>query len=167
MANTRERKTVVVGVGGPQRSSSAIRLAAQEARYRDADLLAVMAYSTERALGAPAARPLATMRTAEDEHLAAESALRDAVVDALGIQAERVQLRTMPGLPGRKLVEAAQNVNAELIVLAARGSTSLLPGTVSQYVMRKASCPVLIIPAISAKDEISAQGNQVSALPDG
>ena len=48
---------------------------------------------------------------------------------------------------GRKIVETANKVNAQLIVLATRGSTSMLLGTVSQYVLRKAPCPVLVVPA--------------------
>jgi nucleotide-binding universal stress UspA family protein len=140
------QKTVVVGVDGSGSSRTAIRLAADEARYRDAELIAVMAYSGERALGAPAVRPVATLRTAEDDRIVAETALRDAVFDALGDQADKVQLRTVLGLAGRKLVETAQRVNAQLIVLAGRGSASMLLGTVSQYVLRKAPCPVLVVP---------------------
>jgi nucleotide-binding universal stress UspA family protein len=140
------QQTVVVGVDGSGSSRTAIRLAADEARYRDAELIAVMAYSGERALGAPAVRPVATLRTAEDDRIVAETALRDAVFDALGDQADKVQLRTVLGLAGRKLVETAQRVNAQLIVLAGRGSASMLLGTVSQYVLRKAPCPVLVVP---------------------
>jgi nucleotide-binding universal stress UspA family protein len=146
MTDTRQHETVVVGVDGSKSSRNAIRQAGREARYRDAGLLAVMAYSGERTLGAPATRPVSTLRTAEDERLAAETALRDAVADALGDQAEGVELRTVPGLAGRKLVETARRARAQLIVLAARGGSSLLPGTVSQYVLRKATCPVLVVP---------------------
>jgi hypothetical protein len=35
---------------------------------------------------------------------------------------------------------------ADLVVLACRGGVSMLPGTVSQYVLRRAPCPVLMIP---------------------
>ncbi|MBO0817978.1 MAG: universal stress protein, partial [Actinobacteria bacterium] len=81
-----------------------------------------------------------------DERLAAETALRDAVADALGDEAGRVELRTTLGLAGRNLVDTARKVNAQLIVLAGRGSTSMLLGTVSQYVLRRAPCPVLVVP---------------------
>jgi nucleotide-binding universal stress UspA family protein len=146
MTSTSQQKAVVVGVEGSGSSRTAIRLAAQEARYREAELIAVMAYSGERAMGAPAVRPVATLRTADDERIVAEAALRDAVVDALGDQAEKVQLRAVLGLAGRKLIETAQRANAQLIVLAGRGSASMLLGTVSQYVLRKAPCPVLVVP---------------------
>ena len=151
MTNTPQHNTVVVGVGDPAGSRAAIRLAAEEAQYRGAELIAVMAYSGERALGAPATRPVATLRTADDERMVAEAALRDAVVDALGDQAEKVQLRAVLGLAGRKIIETAQHLNAQLIVLASRGSASMLLGTVSQYVLRKAPCPILVVPE-SARD---------------
>jgi nucleotide-binding universal stress UspA family protein len=136
----------VVGVDGTGKFQATIQAAAQEARCRDATLIAVMAYSSERPLGAPAARPVATLRTAGDERLAAETALRDAVSAALGDEADRVELRTALGLAGRNLVDTARKVNAQLIVLAGRGSTSMLLGTVSQYVLRRAPCPVLVVP---------------------
>jgi len=148
MTNTPQQKTVVVGVEGPAGCRAAIRLAAEEANYRGAELIAVMAYSGERALGAPA-RAVATLRTADDERIVAEASLRDAVFDALGDQADKVQLSAVLGLAGRKLVETAQRVNAQLLVLAGRGSASMLLGTVSQYVLRKAPCPVLVVPEAS------------------
>jgi nucleotide-binding universal stress UspA family protein len=146
MTTEPEQATIVVGVDGTGRSRATIQAAAQEARCRDATLIAVMAYSSERALGAPAVRPVATLRTAGDDRVTAESALRDAVADALGDEADRVELRTALGLAGRNLVDIARKVNAQLIVLAGRGSTSMLLGTVSQYVLRRAPCPVLVVP---------------------
>jgi nucleotide-binding universal stress UspA family protein len=146
MTAERDPGTVVVGVEEGGSSRATIKVAAQEARYRHAPLIAVMAYSGERVLGAPAARPVATVGTVAEERLVAESALRDAVVDALGEDADKVELRTALGLAGRNLVDTARKVNAQLIVLAGRGSTSMLLGTVSQYVLRKAPCPVLVVP---------------------
>ena len=143
-----EPQTVLVGVESASSSRTAIKMAAQEARYRAARLIAVMAYSGERAV-APAGRPPATLSSAGEEQLAAESALRDAVVDALGDEAGKVELRIVLGLAGRNLVDTARRVNAQLIVLAGRGSTSMLLGTVSQYVLRKAPCPVLVVPEAS------------------
>ena len=146
MTTEPEQATIVVGVEGTGSSRTTIQMAAQEARCRHATLIAVMAYSGERALGAPAARSVATWRTASDDRLATESALRDAVADALGDEADRVELRTALGLAGRNLVDTARKVNAQLIVLAGRGSASMLLGTVSQYVLRRAPCPVLVVP---------------------
>ena len=143
-----ETSAVVVGVDGSDCSREAIVLAAREARYRDAPLIAVQAYSGERTLAGPPAHPEATLRTpAEDERVHAESSLRDALRDALGDLADGVEVRAVLGLAGRRIVETAHKVNAQLIVLATRGSTSMLLGTVSQYVLRKAPCPVLVVPS--------------------
>lgn len=145
MVTEPEPGTVVVGVHGSAGSRSTIKIAAQEARYRAAPLIAVMAYSGEHAV-ARASRPVATLRAVSEERLAAESALRDAVVDALGDEADKVELRAVLGLAGRNLIDTARRMNAQLIVLAGRGSRSMLLGTVSQYVLRKAPCPVLVVP---------------------
>ena len=52
-----QAKVVVVGIKETGNHRAALRLAAQEARYRDAVLIAVMAYGGNSALGAPAAVP--------------------------------------------------------------------------------------------------------------
>lgn len=139
--------SVVVGVDGTAASRAAIRIAAQEARYRQAPLIAVMAYSGQRTLGAPAGQPVVTLGTGGDEHSAAESSLRNLLTETLGNQADHVELRVVAGIAGRQIVEAAREARAQLIVLATRGSMSMLLGTVSQYVLRKAPCPVLVVPA--------------------
>jgi nucleotide-binding universal stress UspA family protein len=149
----------VVGVDGSDSgcSRAAIVQAAREARYRDAPLIAVQAYSGERTLAGPAAQSAATLRApVDDERVSAELSLRDAVRDALGDLAEGVEVRAVLGLAGRRIVETAHKVNAQLIVLATCGSTSLLMGTVSQYVLRKAPCPVLVVPAGSPAAQSAA-----------
>jgi len=146
MTQAPDKATVVVGVDQKASSRAAIRAAAQEARGRQAALVAVMAYSTNPALGAPAGRPVATFHTVDEERVTTESALRDAVVEALGEQADEVTLRPEAGLAGRALVEVARELNAQLIVLASHGATSMLPGSVPQFLLRRAPCPVLVVP---------------------
>jgi hypothetical protein len=107
--------TVLVGVKRSSDSRAAIRLAAQEARYRDAILIALMAYPAGRGWS-PAVRPGAERLSRADDRAVAEGLLREAVTDAT----ERVEYRVVADLPGRGRVLAAQTVNAQLIVLAAR-----------------------------------------------
>ncbi len=140
-------RPVVVGVSEAGRAVAAIELAATEAGYRQAPLIAVIAYHAGNALGAPAARPVSTLRTADDQRVVTETVLRDHVSAALGDRASQTELRALPGLAGRRLIETAQSENAQLIVLACRAGTPALLGTVSQYVLRNAPCPVLIVPA--------------------
>lgn len=144
--------TVIVSIDGSAGTRAAIRLAAREASYRDCPLVAVTSYSGESMLGARATRPVATLRTLADDRADAETMLREAVDEALGDEAGQVQRRVIRGLAGRRFVEAAQDAQADLIVLAARGSMSLLLGAVSQYVLRHAPCPVLVVPDGSLSD---------------
>jgi nucleotide-binding universal stress UspA family protein len=142
--------TVVVGVDGPLGSFAAIRLAKQEAAFRGGGLAAVMAYISESTLGTPAARPIATPKALDEQRKTAESALRQAVTDALGSD-DGVALQVEAGTPGRVLVHAAQDLDADLVVLATRKehAPSRLLGAVSQYVLRNAPCPVLVVPEAS------------------
>ena len=139
--------TVVVGVKRSSDSRAAIRLAAQEALYRDTTLIAVMAYPAERGWS-PAVRPGAERLTRADDRAIAEDLLREAVSDALGDAGERVEYRivAVADLAGRALVHVAQTEDAQLLVLAARSGIAKVLGTVSQYVLRNAPCPVLTVP---------------------
>jgi len=86
------------------------------------------------------------MRTPDDDRATAEAMLGDEVTAALGDGAGGAELRAVVGLPGRKLVETARAANAQMIVIASGLSGSVLAGAVSQYVLRNAPCPVLIVP---------------------
>mgnify|MGYP001388252527 CR=1 FL=1 len=141
--------TVLVGVKRSADCRAAIRLAAQEARYRDTSLIAVMAYPAERGWS-PAVKPVATSLTRAEDRAVAEDLLREAVRDALGDEAARVEHRVVADLAGRALVHAAQTVKAQLVVLAARRGIPGVLGTVSQYVLRNAPCPVLTVPCAEA-----------------
>ncbi len=135
------RRPVVVAVGGSCSGRAAIQIAATEAGYRQAPLIVVTAYQAATPLGAPAARPVAATRTPNDDRAIAEAMLGDG--------AERAELRAVPGLPGRKLVETALATDAQLIVLASGLSDSILAEAVSQYVLRNAPCPVLVVPDLA------------------
>ena len=140
--------TVVVGVDGSPPSRAALRLAAQEARWRQVALVAVSAY--EPPLGAPAGGyPIGASHTGDDKRATAESTLRDTVNKELGDQAGQTDLRVSGGLAGRVIVETARQTHAQLIVLAASPGKSVVPGTVSHYVLLKAECPVMVVPGSS------------------
>jgi nucleotide-binding universal stress UspA family protein len=143
--------TVVVGVDGSPDSYAAIRIGQEEARLRGTHLVAVMAYGGEGVLGAPAGRPLTTSRAPEEDRVLTESTLRSVVRAALGPADDGVQAEVEAGPPGRVLVEMARSRDAVMIVLATRkeGTPSRLLGAVSQYVLRNAPCPVLVVPEAS------------------
>ncbi len=72
--------------------------------------------------------------------------LRDATLDALGPGAAQVELRVVQGVPGRSLVDAARTLDAELLVVGSRGENAMSWLLGSQYVLRNAPCPVLLVP---------------------
>jgi nucleotide-binding universal stress UspA family protein len=51
------------------------------------------------------------------------------------------------------IIDAARQTHAELVVLAARPGKPAMPGTVSQYVLLKARCPVTIVPGEGADEK--------------
>jgi nucleotide-binding universal stress UspA family protein len=148
--------TVLVGVSGSADSRDAIQLAFQEATYRDADLVALIAYPSERGWS-PAVKPEVSQLTRADDKTVAATLVREAVEDALGDAAKRVQYRVAADQPGRALVSAARTTRAQLIVLATRrGKAAKVLGAISQYVLRQAPCPVLAVPPASKRSPARA-----------
>jgi nucleotide-binding universal stress UspA family protein len=142
--------TVVVGVDNSKASGAALRLAAQEARWRQAPLVAVSAYEPPR--GPVGGFPGAAMHTEREERAAAEAALRATVDNELGDQTGETDLRISAGLAGRVIIETARQTHAQLVVLPAH------PGMTMEYVLLKARCPVTIVPS-EAVDEEKADGD--------
>jgi nucleotide-binding universal stress UspA family protein len=106
-----------------------------------------MAYSGDGSVRAASGQPIGTVVRGDDERTLALCSLKHAISAALGSgQVAQVQLRVVAGTAGRQILETAREARAQLIVLATKGSVSLLIGTVSQYVLRRATCPVLVVP---------------------
>ena len=137
--------TVVVGVDNSAASKAALRLAAQEARWRQVPLVVVSAY--EASLGPVGGYPAAALQTEGEKRASTEAELRATVDDGLGDQAGEARLHVSEGLAGHVIIEAARKTHAQLVVLAARTGKPTVPGTVSQYVLLKARCPVTIVPS--------------------
>lgn len=140
--------TVVVGVDGSPGSHAAIRVARQEALFRNSPLIAVMAFAGESVMSSRPTRPAVRHSTAEQRAIT-EATLRQVILDALGEDAAEVDTRVIQGVPGQVLVQAAREAGAQMVVLAARSDSAMsrLLGTASQFVLRNAPCPVLVVPA--------------------
>jgi nucleotide-binding universal stress UspA family protein len=146
--------TVVVGVDDSAASKAALRLAAQEARWRQAPLVAVTAY--EPPLAPAGGYPAAAKHTEGEERATAEAALRATVEDELGDQAAQADLRISAGVAGRVIIETARQTHAQLVVLAAGAGKPAIPGTVSHYVLLRARCPVTIVPTDGTGEKASS-----------
>jgi nucleotide-binding universal stress UspA family protein len=82
--------------------------------------------------------------------------LRATVDHELGAEAGQASVRVSAGLAGRVIIEAAREAHAQLIVLATHPGRSVMPGTVSQYVLLKARCPVTLVPDDSTDEKTSS-----------
>ncbi len=142
---------VVCGIDGSAESHEALRFAAEEARLRKVRLAVVTAVYWDLA-GFDLVRPDVSALHAWGRQL-----LADAVEATVGrgpdvnpgLAAELdIELRVMDGHPGDVLGE--QSADAALLVLGTRGRSAVhdaLIGSVSGYCVRRARCPVALVPA--------------------
>ena len=144
--------SIVVGVDGSDASHEALRWAADEARLRSASLVAVYAWAfvPPQPIGDPGmlAMPAGDLPgQLEAESEAAQIALDDAVVEALGTDpAVGVERRLVEGEAGDVLV--AESKAAEIVVVGSHGRSGLkaaLLGSVSRHVVAHAACPVVVV----------------------
>jgi nucleotide-binding universal stress UspA family protein len=144
--------TIVVGVDGSAASREAIRWAAEEARLRDAQLVAVHAWSFVPVAPLGDAGVLAMPAGDLPGQLSAESdgataTLEAALDDALGANPDiEVDRRVIEGDAGEVLVDEA--AKGDLVVVGSHGRTGLkaaLLGSVSRYVVDHATCPVVVV----------------------
>lgn len=136
---------VVVGVDGSQGSRIALRWAIEEARIREATLLAVTVWqypviTTMPAFGVlpPSDQLDEDARTQLNEVLREEGALAGDIKVLEGVS---------QGPAAAALIEAS--ADADLLVVGSRGHggfSGLLLGSVSQHCVTHAPCPVVVVP---------------------
>lgn len=144
--------SIVVGVDGSEASHEALRWAAEEARFRDARVVAVhvWAFVPPTPIGDPGMLPMPSadypgQLDAEREAALAELEEALAAVFPGGAPVE-VESRLAEGDAAEVLVEEA--AKAELLVVGSRGRSgiaSVLLGSVSRHVVSHASCPVVVV----------------------
>jgi nucleotide-binding universal stress UspA family protein/mannose-6-phosphate isomerase-like protein (cupin superfamily) len=88
----------------------------------------------------------------------------------------RVEHRVTDGDPGEEILRAAEQLPCDIIVMGTHGRTGLgrlLTGSVAEEVLRKASCPVLVVrtPSRAAPDglveSMAGPGDVIDARPLG
>jgi nucleotide-binding universal stress UspA family protein len=142
---------IVVGVDGSPYSEEALRWAIGQARMTGQPVDAVISWSIPVDYSIGAAGPLMTF----DWEDVAASALKETVAKVAGPpDADRISQRVVMGHPARVLLDAAED--AALLVVGSRGRggfTGMLLGSVSQHVIARAACPVVVVrePAPSAE----------------
>ncbi|SEG83500.1 Nucleotide-binding universal stress protein, UspA family [Actinacidiphila yanglinensis] len=139
---------VILGISGSLRGLAALHRAVDEARRRDAELTAVLAWTPVG--GEVAYRRYPCPPLLRECESAAAARLQQAFLDAFGGCPEgvRVQLATARGEPGAALTVLADRPDDLLVVGTGRQGAfrRLLHGGVSRYCLAHARCPVLAVP---------------------
>jgi nucleotide-binding universal stress UspA family protein len=146
--------TIVVGVDGSDPSVAALRWAAEEASFREAQLVAVHAWSYVPP--APIAEPGMIPLPATDlvgqldaERRAAQAELEAAIDDAFpsGRPVE-IEERLVEESAGEALVAAGAEADLLVVGSSGRGGiASAILGSVSRHVVSHAHCPVVVVKA--------------------
>ena len=136
-----EPRRIVVGVDGFESSKAALRWAIHQASLTGAAVEAVTTWQIPAGAGwAPAGE---IPDYADD----ASAILGEAIAEMATVDPDvKVWPRVIPGRAGQVLVEEAHG--ADMLVLGTRGHpglTEALLGSVGQYCVRHARCPVVIM----------------------
>jgi nucleotide-binding universal stress UspA family protein len=136
-----EEHRIVVGVDGFESSKAALRWAIRQAKVTGASVEAVTAWHIPAGTGFIQA---ADMPDYQDDAFAV---LGEAIAEMATVDPDvRVYARVVEGRAGQVLVDAAEG--ADLLVVGCRGHgglTEALLGSVGQYCVHHASCPVVIM----------------------
>ena len=134
---------IVVGVDGSESSMDALRWALDEAKLRDAELIALHAFTVPALAGEV---PFGGSPLAVDWESDAHHVLGRAVEDVTSDSGFPVQKRLVQKPAAQALIRASQN--ADLLVVGSRGHggfSGLLLGSVSQHCANHSSCPTVIV----------------------
>jgi nucleotide-binding universal stress UspA family protein len=151
--------TIVVGVDGSASSLAALRWGAEEAKLRDARLVALHAwvFTPSAPLAEPGLAPipaidlpgqLEALRDQAEQEL--DGALGEAFPEGPPLEIER---RLTEYDAGEALVKESET--ADLVVVGSRGRsgiTAALLGSVSRHVVHNAACPVVVVKGPQSED---------------
>jgi nucleotide-binding universal stress UspA family protein len=137
---------IIVGVDGSNQSSAALEWAAREARVRNDALRVVCAWHVEANYGLMGFVPPVSVETFARAARETVSSMLDAHAEALrGIQVEPI---VVPAPAAEALVQAAEDADADLLVVGSHGHGAVLTmllGSVSLRTVHLASCPVVVV----------------------
>lgn len=152
-------RPIVVGVDGSRGGRAALRWALAEAEVHDCPVEAMMVVHAPPvvAAGRPSTVGLAGALAGQpDDHRS--DLLRDTVHDVLGDRHDpRLTATVVHGSPPETLCAAAHN--ARMLVVGSRGRGQVreaVLGSVAQFCVRRASCPVVVVPARLAETSAGA-----------
>jgi nucleotide-binding universal stress UspA family protein len=143
MERQERQERIVVGVDGSGPSIKALEWAVEQARRTGAKVEAVQAWEVPTMYGSG----MMVLPGGEEFDKSAQQSLEAAVNHALGGRMDvEVEHHTVGGHPAKSLIDMAEG--ADLLVVGSRGHggfVGMLVGSVSQYCVSHATCPVVVI----------------------
>ena len=139
-------RTVVVGTDGSATAELAVRQAAELARLCDGQLIIVSAFNDSGG-GRPDEVP-AGMEWAITDAAGAEERARSGRTIAKKVGLDKVRVRVDRGDPAEVILNAADDTNADLIVVGSRGMTGakrFVLGSVPNKVSHHSPCDLAIV----------------------
>jgi nucleotide-binding universal stress UspA family protein len=144
--------TIIAGFDGSDASHEAVRFSVRLGRALPADVVAVTGYPVPPPVFGRGAAEGADAALAASARAAADLTLADLHED--GVSSRLVR----PGEPARALIEAADELGADLIVVGrhhAAGLGRLALGSTGERLIHGAPCPVSIVPATTLRDRLA------------
>ena len=142
-------KAIVVGTDGSDTAQEAVRQAAGLARLTGAELHIVSAYGGTAAVAAMAgAAGYAPDALSLTQQRADAEGLLDQVLSGVDVTDVRLSVHARQGEPADVLLQTAEDVIADLIVVGSRGMTGakrFFLGSVPNRVAHRAQCAVHIV----------------------
>ena len=142
MTEAPQQPLIVVGVDGSPEAASALEVAIEEARLRQAVLHVTYAYPS---MGHPLTGSTGREYHVQTEH-DARKVLEAAAAAAPSTSGLEVEWLGVPGNPSEVLIQASRG--ASLLVVGSRGLggfMGLMIGSVSNQCVHHAHCPVLVV----------------------
>ncbi|TCK22345.1 universal stress protein [Pseudonocardia endophytica] len=140
---------IVVAVDGSRPSLAALSWAVREARTAGRDVCAVRVFDPAYLYSPPGA----VFESIEAARAAEREVLREEVAGLLGaVQDVRVREELLEGQPAAEIVRRSEG--AAMLVMGSHGRTrigSTFLGSVGRACVRKAGCPVVVIPPNAAE----------------
>lgn len=162
-------KPIVVGIDGSPFSRAALRWALQEGAQRDCPVHAITVAHVAPVMAAGRPNPVGlgtSLPGVPDQKYLLR--LEQTVKDVLGDQDDpRLTAELFQGSPPESLCAASND--AQLLVLGSHGHGRLFEavlGSVSQYCVRHASCPVVIIPGLMVQPATEEERQDALGQPE-
>jgi nucleotide-binding universal stress UspA family protein len=139
---------ITVGIDGSSHSARALEWALNEAAMKHARLTVLTVHSVP--MSGWTGNPLVLPGDADDQENArqgAEEMTLKAIAQLGDVHPPSVTVRAVSGYPAEELINASKE--ADLLVVGSHGAggfARLMTGSVSNYVVHHAHCPVAIIP---------------------